>query len=155
MKRALVMALALVACQGGLQDPKPLVQLDEPYFRCKVQPILTKSCAAFACHGDARRFFHVFARNRLRLQGTERDRNAPLSDVERAANFEAARAVVDGDASLLLTKPLEGAAFHRGAEIFGGGNVFANTDDEDFKKVRAWIQGAKEDTSCVEPGSDQ
>jgi hypothetical protein len=153
MKRALLF-FCLLSCQRGLEDPKPLAPLDEPYFRCHVQPVLTKSCAAFACHGDARRYFHVFARNRLRLQGAEKDRNAALSDTERAANFEAALGFVDGDGSLLLSKPLEGT-FHRGAEIFGGGNVFANADDPDWKTLNAWTQGAKEDPACVEPGSDQ
>ena len=153
--RVYVVLLLLAGCQKGLDDPKPLPALDEAYFRCRVQPVLTKSCAAFACHGDARRYFHVFARNRLRLQGTEKDRNAALGDAERSANFDAARGFVDGDDSLLLRKPLEGAAFHRGAEIFGGGNVFASRDDPDWKTLEAWTQGAKEDPTCVEPGSDQ
>ncbi len=154
-------SVGALACQGGLQDPKPLVVLDEPYFRCRVQPVLTKSCATFACHGDARRFFTVFARNRLRAQGMEKDRNSALSEVERSSNFDAARSFVDGQsprASWLLTKPLEssaGGSFHRGAEIFGGGNVFARRDDADFKTLEAWAQGAKEEPTCKEPGSDQ
>jgi hypothetical protein len=148
--------LALVAgCQRGLDAPLAQADLDEPYFRCRAQPVLTKSCAAFACHGDARRFFHVFARNRLRLEGTESERNAALSDRERAANFQAARAFVDEDGrGLLLEKPLEGA-FHRGGEIFGRGNVFSSVEDEDYKTLAAWASGAKEDARCVEPGSDQ
>jgi hypothetical protein len=158
-RATIAVLLGAFACQGGLHDSKPLVDLDEPYFRCHVQPVLTKSCSAFVCHGDARRFFNVFARNRLRMQGTEKDRNAPLSDKERAANFEAARAFVDSaspDSSWLFVKPLEqsaGGYFHRGAIIYGGGNVFANRDDPDFKTLQAWAQGAKEDAACVEPGS--
>jgi hypothetical protein len=166
MKGGLFFAAALSVtlfwgCQGGLDSGQPIASLDEPYFRCKVQPVLTKSCAAFACHGDARRFFRVFSRNRLRAQGSEKDRDATLSDLERAANFEAARAFVDEGgraASLLLTKPLEasaGGAFHRGAEIFGSGNVFSDRNDRDFKTLEAWVLGAKEDATCVEPGSDQ
>jgi hypothetical protein len=153
MKRALL--FLLVACQSGLSEPKPLPPLDEAYFRCRVQPVLTKSCAAFACHGDARRYFHVFARNRLRLQGTEKDRNLALSDVERAANFEAARAFAEGDAPLTIKPLTSSGAYHRGAEIFGGGNVFATTDDPDWKTLDDWIHGAKEDPKCIEPGSDQ
>jgi hypothetical protein len=162
VRRALLAsALVLAACQHGLGDPQPLAELDEPYFRCKVQPVLTRSCAAFACHGDARRFFRVFARNRLRAQGTEKDRNAALSDVERASNFEAARAFVDPgspDDSLLVAKPLDiaaGGRFHRGREIFGGGNVFLDKSDADYQLVLGWIRGAKEDPTCVEPGSNQ
>ena len=163
MRRALF-AIAIagaLSCQSGLADPKPLASLDEPYFRCKVQPILTQSCAAFACHGDARRYFNVFARNRLRAQGLEKDRNAPLSPLERAANFEAARAFVDPGApesSWLLEKPLETAAggyFHRGAQLYGGANVFADRSDPEFQVLLAWTQGKTEDPTCVEPGSDQ
>jgi hypothetical protein len=158
---ALAVGLLAIACQSGLDDPKSMPQLDGPYFDCKVQPILTKSCSTFACHGDARRFYRVFARNRLRAQGAEKDRNSALTGLERASNLDAARAFVDPEAvdqSLLLTKPLDasaGGAFHRGAELFGGGNVFANRDDPDFKTLAAWARGEKEDPKCIEPGSDQ
>lgn len=153
----------IAACKEGLEDMQASPPLDEPYFRCKVQPILTKSCSTFACHGDARRYYRVFARNRLRAGGSEADRNVPLTPLERQANFEASRAYVDpsGNApqgNLLLTKPLEtsaGGSFHRGATLFGAGNVFSNQEDPDFKTLSMWAQGAKEDASCVEPGSDQ
>src|SRR5262249_37320183 len=101
------------------------------------------------------------ARNRLRAQGAEKDRNAPLTDVERAANFEAARAFVDDgsiDQSLLLVKPLDvnaGGRFHRGREIYGAGNVFLDRNDPDFLTLLSWMQGAKESPTCVEPGSDK
>jgi hypothetical protein len=148
-------------CQGGLEDARSLPALDEPYFRCRVQPVLTKSCASFTCHGDAKRFFHVFARNRLRLSGTEKDRNAPLSPPEHTANFDAARAFVEEtsrDESLLLTKPLDvvaGGSFHRGATLFAAGNVFTDKKDPDYQTLADWVAGGKEDAACVEPGSDQ
>jgi hypothetical protein len=150
-----------VACQSGLEEPKPLAPLDEAYFRCHVQPVLTKTCASFKCHGDANRYFHVFARNRLRMTGSEKDRNAALTTAERAANFDAARAFVDLDArqdSLLLMKPVEakaGGAFHRGATIFGAGNVFSDRNDPDYKTLATWVEGKQEGLSCAEPGSDQ
>jgi hypothetical protein len=152
-------ALLLCACQSGLDQPQPLPVLDEPYFRCKVQPILTKDCATFACHGDGRRYFRLFARERLRLGGTEATRLSPLSSDERASNFDAARGMVDAknpSQSLLLLKPLEQAAggyYHRGALIFNGGNVFADPTDPDFKTLSAWVNGATADPACVEPGS--
>jgi hypothetical protein len=161
MMRRVLFVVALTACDGTLSEQKSLASLDEPYFRCKVQPVLTKSCSAFACHGDGKRFFRVFARNRLRAQGAEKDRNAPLTDVERAANFEAARAFVDEgtiEDSLLLVKPLDiagGRRFHRGREIYGAGDVFADRNDPDFKTLLTWIQGAKESPTCLEPGSDK
>jgi hypothetical protein len=135
--------------------------LDEAYFRCRVQPVLAKSCGAFACHGDGMRYFRVFARNRMRLAGAESDRNAKLRPEELSANFDAARAFVDTsnpDSSLLLLKPLDassGGYFHRGATIFGAGNVFSSKDDPDFKTLTAWANGEKGDPSCIEPGSTQ
>jgi hypothetical protein len=158
--KALVPLLLVAACQT-VDQPRALPALDEPYFRCRVQPILTKDCATFACHGDGRRYFRVFARNRLRAGGTEKDRNAALTEAERAANFDAARAVVDPDKpseSPLLKKPLEAAAggwFHRGALIYNGGNVFLTAADPDYTALAMWVAGAKEDPTCVEPGSDQ
>jgi hypothetical protein len=151
----------LINCQSGLNAPRTEPAVDRADFDCRVQPVLAKSCGAFACHGDAKRYFHVFARNRLRMQGSERDRNAALSAVERAANFEATRAFVDAsdvDQSFLLLKPLAseaGGYFHRGAEIFGGGNVFASKSDADFKTLSEWAHGKVEDPKCIEPGSDQ
>jgi hypothetical protein len=154
-------ALAAAGCQRGLTDKSPLPARDEAYFRCHVQPIVTKSCSAFACHGSAQRYFHVFARNRLRLGGTEAQRNAILRTEEGAFNFDAARAFIDEsalDESLLLLKPLEakeGGYYHGGATLFGKGNVFLNRDDPDFKIISAWVHGAKEvDQQCIEPGSD-
>lgn len=159
----LVMVLAILlsgGCQAGLEDGLAPAPLDEPFFRCRVQPVLTQSCAAFACHGDARRFLRVFARNRLRLGGTEADRNAFLSEGERGHNYAAASAlVVPGrpDESLLLRKPLDeraGGYFHQGAHIFGGGDVFLDREDSDYQVIAQWIEGATEDPSCIEPGSD-
>jgi hypothetical protein len=159
--RGLALAVALAGCQPLADPPRPLAPLDQAYFDCRVQPVLGTSCAAFACHGDGRRFFRVFARNRLRWGGDEAARNARLTDGERAANFDAARSFVDAGApgaSLLLLKPLEAGAggyYHRGAEIYGGGNVFRDQTDPDWKTLAAWIGGATEDPGCTEPGSDQ
>ncbi len=154
-------AVLVAGCRGDLGDERGLVALDEPFFACRVQPVLTKSCATFACHGDARRFFTVFARNRLRFGGDETERNAFLREEERAFNFESARTMVDPDRpeeSLLLRKPLEVAAggyYHVGAvEPFGGGDVFVNTDDPEYRVLVDWVMGATGDPSCVEPGSD-
>jgi hypothetical protein len=150
----------LAGCQS-FDQPRALDALDEPYFRCRVQPVMAKSCATFACHGDGRRFYRVYARNRLRLGGDETTRNAQLSAEERAANFESAIALIDVEAplqSFLVLKPLELAAggyYHRGAVIFGQGNVFSDRSDPDFQTLVNWVGGAKENASCVEPGSDQ
>ena len=160
----LLVPLVVLVCActaSGLEDPRTLARPDMAYFRCKVQPVLAKSCAMFACHGDARRYFRVFARNRLRSAGTEADRNAQLRPEELQSNYDAARAFIDTsdpDHSFLLTKPLDTSAggwFHRGAEIFGSGNVFVSKSDPDFQTLTAWVHGAQENPTCVEPGSTQ
>jgi hypothetical protein len=156
-----VVACATCACQNGLDAPAGAVDLDEPFFRCEVQPVLTKSCSTFKCHGDARRYFKIFARNRLRFGGGEEERNATMREVERGFNFESARAFVDADfpeESLLLLEPLDEAAggyYHGGAVIYGRGDVFQSRDEADFVTLRDWIMGARAEPQCVEPGSDR
>jgi hypothetical protein len=157
----LAIALGMLGCQTGLTDEAPYSdKLDEAYFRCRVQPVITKSCAALACHGDVQRYYHVFGRNRLRLGGGEEKRNAQLSAQERAFNYNATRAIVDAAKpaeSYLLLKPLESSAggyYHGGATLFKKGNVFLNREDPDFKTLEKWVNGEKEDPACIEPGSD-
>ncbi|MEP7122560.1 MAG: hypothetical protein ABJE95_16680 [Byssovorax sp.] len=182
MRRPLLLVAALgacaalvSACQSGLTDPAPLSSsLDEAYFRCKVQPILTKSCAAYACHGSSVRYFKLFARNRLRLGGTIAKLNAPMTAGERSWNYDSARSMVDladPDSSYLLLKPLDGKAgglvldgtgqvgqggyYHGGATFFDKGNVFLTRTDPDFIVLNKWAHGEKaEDQACTEPGSD-
>jgi hypothetical protein len=154
-------ALAVAAgCMADLDEPSPPTSLDAAYFRCRVQPVLTKSCSAFLCHGDPERYFRVYARNRLRVGGTEATRNRKLDEGERAFNFASALGFVDAASpasSLLLMKPLDengGGYYHGGATEFGQGDVFATRNDADFKILAAWVNGQKEDPTCVEPGSD-
>jgi hypothetical protein len=150
-----------VGCRGGLDGARDLPALDRPYFDCRVQSVLTRDCATYLCHGDERRPFRTYARHRLRLGLPIELIVSPLTPEERTANYDNARAFVDLTSpadSLLLRKPLEasaGGAFHRGAEIFGMGNVFATRDDPDARVIADWIAGATEDPSCVEPGSDR
>lgn len=161
--KTLVFGVALLAlgCNSGLTDEAPYSsKLDEAYFRCRVQPVLTKSCGALACHGDVARYYHIFSRNRLRLGGGEEQRNAQLSVQERAFNYNATRAIVNVDVpgeSYLLLKPLESSAggyYHGGATLFKKGNVYPNREDPDFKTLEKWVNGEKEDSACIEPGSD-
>jgi hypothetical protein len=157
MKRLLALALLVAGCQADLDAPREQLALDRPYFDCKVQPVITKLCSGLACHGDDRRFFHVFGRNRDRL-GDTADNALVLQD-ERDHNYAAALAVVDADDpehSEMLMKPLAEAAggwFHRGAELYDGGDVFSSADDADYKVIVDWIGGATEMTTCEEPGS--
>lgn len=156
-----MVALLHTACVGGLSAPAETIPLDEPYFRCQVQPVVTASCAMLACHGDGRRFFRVFARNRLRLGGREADRNRPMSPEERQRNFDAALAFVDASSpedSMLLHKPLfpeAGGWYHGAAALYDPGNVWRSTQEPDYQRLVAWVGGATAPADCVEPGSDQ
>lgn len=153
-------AVLAAACQKDLDAPLDPAELDRPFFDCRVQPVLAQYCAALACHGDPGRYFKVFARNRLRLEGGEAERNAFMRPAERDHNYNAARAFVDPAAperSLLLRKPLDeaaGGAFHVGATLYGGGDVFAATTDPDYQVLARWIAGATEVPTCQEPGSN-
>lgn len=158
---SMVVSGALVACQdlsGPAPDPEP--GLDEAFFRCRVQPILTKNCSMLACHGDGARVYTTFARSRLRLGGDERGRNAFLSDAERAWNYRAAAAMIDRerpDESPLVMKPLAvsaGGWFHGATRLEGGLDVFDSREDGEWRVLSEWAHGATDDPACVEPGSD-
>jgi hypothetical protein len=156
----LVLLALIVGCVQGIDESVPEPAVDEAYFRCKVQPVLVKSCAAFICHGDGARYFRMFARNRLRLGGTEAERNGLFRDTEYRHNFAAARAFVDAsepENSLLLLKPLEqraGGFFHGGATEFGKGDVYLSRDEADNKILLNWDNGQTEDPACEEPGKN-
>lgn len=148
----------LVGCEPDLTSDRSKPELDKNYFRCKVQPVLVKSCGAFLCHADSARFFRVFGRNRLRYGLPAEDRNTPLEDREIDWNYESARAFVDLDApdrSLLLMKPLDqsaGGYYHGGATEYSKGDVFLSTDEADYQILARWIDGETEADECVEPG---
>jgi hypothetical protein len=160
---AAMISLALPACQSGLTDDAPLPkELDEAYFRCNVQPVLTKSCSMFACHGTPDRYFRLYGRNRLRYGiADESKRNSFLNAAERKLNYDAARAYIDlnvVDNSLLLKKPLEQDAggYYHGATKLGTSNVFAHIDDTEYKILVKWASGEKaKDPQCIEPGSGE
>ncbi len=156
----LVLGGALASCLGDANAPRDAEPLDEAFFRCQVQPVLTRNCSMFACHGNARRFFVLFGRNRLRLGGTEAMRGSFLTDAERERNFAAASAmVVPGHPELspLVMKPLDPSAggwYHVGGDTpFHGGDPFTSVDDARYQTLVDWVNGATDDPSCVEPGS--
>jgi hypothetical protein len=156
MVRLVLIAISLAAC---IENPPRAISLDRKYFECQVQPVLDKSCSQNACHGDARRPFHVFARNRMRVVGTNVQRDLPLSTEELDANFTNALGFASPDdppKSWLLMKPLDeraGGYFHRGQDLFGGDDVFVSTDDPDYERLLGWISGAAEQPDCVYAGT--
>ncbi len=146
---------SLWGCQE-LEAPSPSLPLDRAFFDCKVIDVVTKTCAGFRCHGDASRYYTVFTRNRLRFGGTEQERAGKLRAIESDFNFTATLAQIDVDdpaQSLLLLKPLQqsaGGYFHRGAELFEGGDVFADSEDRDYLVLLDWVNGKTEDPACRE-----
>jgi len=150
------LALMLAGCQSGLADAEDLPAPDEAYFRCNVQPIVTKSCSMFLCHGDTARYFTVFARNRLRFGVDER--NAEMVEPEWRFDYDATRAQIDREEpekSLLLMKPLDesaGGYYHGGAVEFGQGDVFLSAEEEDYQTLVAWVNGATSPADCGPSG---
>lgn len=152
----LVSVLLLAGCQSGLADAQDLPAVDEAFFRCNVQPIVTKSCSMFLCHGDTKRYYTVFARNRLRFGVDER--NAEMIEPEWRYAYDATRAHIDReepDESLLLKKPLDesaGGYFHGGATEFGQGDVYLSEDEQDYQTLSAWVNGATASADCASSG---
>lgn len=162
----LAAAWALAACVDN--PPQALPALDVAFHRCRVQPIVDARCSMLACHGDVRRPFHTFTRNRMRLVGSNVQRNLPLStktneddpDGELELNYASAIGFADPDVpeeSWLLLKPLDadaGGYYHRGKEIFSAGDVFLDTEDPDYQTLQAWVSGETADPDCIYPGTE-
>ena len=151
-------AFALVVCAACVDNPPFDVEVDEAFFRCRVEPVLDRSCSALACHGDARRPFHVFTRNRLRLRSADERLDRPLTSAEVAANYDNARFFLAEAAedSWLLKKPLAqdaGGWFHLGAHLYGDEDIWIATDDPEYQTVLDWARGASEDPSCTYAGT--
>ena len=159
---------ALAGCEKGLTDAAPPPPLDEAFFRCHVQPILSKNCATFSCHGTPERYFRLYARNRLRLGiASEAQRNSKMNADERKHNFDAARAFIDVDHaedSLILKKPVEmdAGGWYHGATKLGTSNIWPNVNQTEYRTIYKWIKGEKENDptcgcgpGCMEPGENQ
>ena len=152
--RALVLALALAACTAGLEDPAPTPELDRPFFRCNVQPVLAARCAFGACHATTLRPLRLYAVGRMRL-GIGWDRlGEPLTTAELDANYEVSRGLVAAvpAESLLLAKALDtraGGLYHRAQDLFGDDDVFLSTADPGYVRIAAWMTGATAPSDCT------
>ncbi len=149
---ALLSALVLCSCtQEGIEDETPLPVLDENYFRCEVQPILTASCAFMACHGNDERPLEIYAAKRYRLGISWVDYTLPITDEELAANFKLVRGFVQ-PLNLLADKPLDtraGGLFHRGKDLFGNVDVYSSEDNIGYQKLKAFAAGETADADCT------
>ena len=149
VKSLLVVAAASAVSCAVDNPPMQIGSLDREYFRCNVQPVLAARCAFPACHGSARRPLSLYAVGRMRYQvGWDRP-TEPLTATELESNFRIASgfstATATGDVWLLV-KPLDTAAggyYHRGADLYGGQDVFLDTTDPDYQTLASWIAGAQ------------
>lgn len=149
--------MSLIGCQS---NPIVAVDLDEHFFRCRVQPVLERSCATLECHGSEQRPLRVFARNRLRLDADPVQLNLPMRDDELQANFDSAASFAGTPASdsFLVRKPLDedaGGYLHRGRELHRSGDVFGETDNDDYQTLLAWVVGDTENPTCAYAGQEE
>lgn len=159
MKRLWVtVAVLLSACSTVESEPAPPASLDYAFYRCRVEPVVVERCGFFACHGDPSRPYLVFGPNRMRLDVTEAERALAITDAETRINYESAvgfALALDAtgyDEPLLVAKPLDervGGAYHEGAELYGGADVFTDPADPDLEVLRRWVAGATEAEDCV------
>jgi hypothetical protein len=152
--------IAIACTQANVETDPP--ELDFAAFRCRVQPVLVKQCAAPACHGNGDRYFRLYARNRLRFGVGDLERASPLTEAEVRANYDAARALVTGlgaaEDSMLVKKPLEeeaGGYYHGATQTFRtqGYNVFVDQADPEYEIIRDWALGDVADPNCTDPGA--
>lgn len=157
MKACLTAAMVVcIGCaQSGIDEPAQLVDLDENFFRCEVQPVLAARCSFMDCHGSDVRPFRVYAEQRFRLGVTWDEFETPLLAEELSANFDVARGFVDRSSRrdhLLSEKPLDvsaGGQFHRGKDLYGTDDVFLSADDVGYQVLRRFAANETADSDCV------
>lgn len=132
---AFALALLAVVCGTGCDGasaPAPPgggheVHLDYGVFVQDIEPILNnRGCSNSACHGGQ-------GSGEMLLSGG----NSPESD------FTAVSGLVtpwEARASTLLLKPLAVAA---GGVEHGGGDIFADTTDVDYRTILAWVEAGR------------
>jgi len=151
-----VLLLSSACVQDGLdRQAEERVQLDSHFYRCQVQPLVTKSCAFMDCHGNDERPLRIYAEQRFRINPDWIDYEDVITEAELAANLRAMEGFVegaDGPGSLLTEKPLDarfGGRYHRGRDLYGVDDVFLSRDDADYKVLREFAAGAVDTPDCV------
>jgi hypothetical protein len=123
------LVVGLAACDAPSEPQVPgggrSLPLDRDVFAARVEPVLqARGCSNMACHGGQ-------GAGMLMLSGG--------SDVD--ADFVNASPHTrpwEPPSSPLVRKPLAAAA---GGLVHGGGVVFADTSDADYRTLLAWIAG--------------
>jgi hypothetical protein len=167
----------------GTTNSKPaetatLPALDLDYYKCKVEPILDRSCAHLGCHGtETGRALRVYARGRLRHTGEMLVQNtcgnpngmvlsdkcigsiecgcftAPHTATEWSRNFDAVRGFDLDAAGNPLAAGMEDTSDLIAQPIVGGKahagvHLFAAADPE-HATFKSWLGGAKLGMTCV------
>lgn len=123
------LGVGLAACEGPLRVEPPgggrRVELDYAVFVSAIEPILaSRGCSNVACHGGQ-------GSGMLLLS----DGSNPQADFTSITNHTLPWAARQ---SPLLLKPLAMAA---GGVVHGGGDVFADTTEADYRTILLWIEG--------------
>jgi hypothetical protein len=137
MRRGLLLAVAIgvlaIPTTAGAQS------LDYGYFKANIQPIfLTKREGYTRCI-----VCHAGANNAMRLTPLAPGATT-FTEEQSKTNFETlSRIVVAGKPmeSHFLLHPLQPEA--GGGMYHSGGRQFTSTDDPSWKKMEAWVKGAK------------
>ncbi len=161
--------VARPALQAALPD------LDPEYYECRVEPIVTRTCAQLACHGAERgRAYRLYTRGRLRLGGrsigphprfpcpavpsetctSSLDCNCsdiPMLDEERRRSFDAARGFALDPAGTPLADMTQSELLQQprrgGGFAHAGVHVWA-IDDPDARAIVDWLNGARLGRDC-------
>jgi hypothetical protein len=121
----------LAACDRPSAPEPPgggrTIDLDYAYFATYVEPILqARTCSTAGCHGGQ-------GSGMLLLSGGSN----PEADFNNLLNHTRPWAP---PTSPLLLKPLAAGA---GGLVHGGGDIFADTTDTDYRTVLRWIAGER------------
>jgi hypothetical protein len=113
--------------------------LDYEYYKNRVEPIFLKKRPDHARCATC----HVDSNNAFKLQRMSAKKEA-WNDEESRKNFTLVSALVtpdNPDKSHLLMYPLAPEA--GGSTYHSGGRQFATKNDEEWKTIAAWVNGAK------------
>ena len=139
-----------------------LPDVDYLFYVQRVQPIMERRCAFFACHGSRKRALQIYQEARLReiidpdplFQSPN-----PLTESELQRNFRHAAGLLygydDPEDSLLFSKPLASGTRHAGATLFNGPDVFLDRYDPDYQTFLLWAYGARGTVEEADAGAFQ
>jgi hypothetical protein len=127
------------ACEGPAIVTHGVVVGPLDRFEVAVEPVLEQRCAQGGCHGRADRPFTLYAPGAYRADPSRVNLAEPLEAEELATNalrVAALASSTDPEASLVLRKPL---ALSAGGLHHGGGDVFVDRTDRDYRAIRDWL----------------